>query len=182
MSRTSDFLVALLRAFQPAKAREASRARAPAAPTGAQRFVDDAEKGRYGQSATVEIDARAVGTVTLGYAPERDGDPDPGEVVWTWVPYEERDGRGKDRPVIIVASGRDGSFLAVQLTSKNHGGHSDYISLGSGPWDSSGRASWASIDRTFQVFPSGIRREAATLDRERYDLVADALRKRYGWK
>jgi hypothetical protein len=23
------------------------------------------------------------------YAPDLDGDPDPGEVVWTWVPYED---------------------------------------------------------------------------------------------
>ncbi|GAB5080487.1 hypothetical protein ARTHROSP310_36360 [Arthrobacter sp. AD-310] len=27
-----------------------------------------------------------------------DGEPDPGEVVWTWVPYQEDHGRGKDRP------------------------------------------------------------------------------------
>ena len=29
----------------------------------------------------------------FSYTPDRDGEPDPGEVVWTWVPYEERDGR-----------------------------------------------------------------------------------------
>ena len=130
----------------------------------------------------MELDPDSVGTVKLGYAPNRDGDPDPGEVVWTWVPYEERDGRGKDRPVIIVAAGSDGSFLAVQLTSKNHVGQSEYVSWGSGPWDSSGRASWANIDRIFQVFPAGMRREAAALDRQRYDRVAEALRRRYGWK
>ena len=28
--------------------------------------------------------------VRFEYAPERDGEPDPGEVVWTWVPYDER--------------------------------------------------------------------------------------------
>lgn len=35
------------------------------------------------------------------YSPEMDGDADPGEVVWAWVPYEENDGRGKDRPVVV---------------------------------------------------------------------------------
>jgi len=25
----------------------------------------------------------------IAYAPERDGQPDPGEVVWAWVPYED---------------------------------------------------------------------------------------------
>src|SRR5262249_10344430 len=29
------------------------------------------------------------------YAPERDGDADPGEVVWGWVPYEDDPAQGK---------------------------------------------------------------------------------------
>lgn len=180
MSRTSEFLIALLRALVPARGRTSAGKHGTGSRT--RPFSEGTEPGRSGAGATIELDPNAVGTVKLSYAPERDGDPDPGEIVWTWVPYEERDGRGKDRPVIIVASGSDDSFLAVQLTSKNHGGQSDFVSLGSGPWDSSGRASWANIDRTFQVFSDGIRREAAALDRERYDRVAEALRRRYGWK
>ena len=39
----------------------------------------------------------------MSYEPQTDGAPDPGEVVWTWVPFEENDGRGKDRPVLVVA-------------------------------------------------------------------------------
>src|SRR4051794_24072674 len=62
-----------------------------------------------GPTATVEIDPADVGDVQLSYSPSTDGDPDPGEIVWTWVPYEENDGRGKDRPVVIIASERGGS-------------------------------------------------------------------------
>src|SRR6476469_6178015 len=36
------------------------------------------------------------------YAPEADGEPDPGEVVWAWVPYEEDASQGKDRPVLLL--------------------------------------------------------------------------------
>ena len=36
--------------------------------------------------------------VRVEYTPEMDGDADPGEVVWAWVPYEEDPNRGKDRP------------------------------------------------------------------------------------
>lgn len=61
-----------------------------------------------------------VGRVTLSYRPNGDGNPDPGEIVWTWAPYEEHDGRGKDRPVLIVAGGSGTALLAVQLTSKGH--------------------------------------------------------------
>ena len=53
----------------------------------------------------------------MTYSPSTDGAPDPGEVVWTWVPFEERDGRGKDRPVLVVAAEKGGTYLAVQLTS-----------------------------------------------------------------
>ncbi len=36
------------------------------------------------------------------YAPEIDGEPDPGEVVWGWVAYEDDPSQGKDRPVLIL--------------------------------------------------------------------------------
>jgi hypothetical protein len=117
----------------------------------------------------------------MTYAPTPDNDPDPGEIVWTWVPFEENDGRGKDRPVVIVAVERDGSLLAVQLTSKDHSGEGDFVELGTGPWDREGRASWANIDRVFRVWPEGMRREAAALDAKRYQRVRDAIARRYGW-
>ena len=37
----------------------------------------------------------------LVYAPDLDGRADPGEVVWTWVAYEEDASQGKDRPVPV---------------------------------------------------------------------------------
>ena len=53
----------------------------------------------------------AAGDVTVNYRPERDGDPDPGEVVWTWVPFEDEPQQGKDRPVIVI--GVAGADLVV---------------------------------------------------------------------
>lgn len=128
------------------------------------------------------MEPRRVGDVSLSYNPEVDGDPDPGEIVWTWVPYEERDGRGKDRPVLVVARMNGEHVLAVQLTSKDHSHEGDFVPLGAGPWDSAGRPSWANIDRVFRVHPAGMRREAAQLPRDRFTLVAAALRARYGWR
>ena len=43
------------------------------------------------------------------YAPEVDGEPDPGEVVWGWVPYEDDPQQGKDRPVLLIARSADGA-------------------------------------------------------------------------
>jgi len=137
--------------------------------------------GQLGQSATVEIDPRKIGAVRMTYSPSTDGAPDPGEVVWTWVPFEERDGRGKDRPVLVVAAERNGTYLAVQLTSKPHQGNAEFVAIGSGKWDSAGRPSWVNIDRVFRLHPGGMRRETAGLPAAAFSVVEARLRQRYGW-
>jgi PemK-like, MazF-like toxin of type II toxin-antitoxin system len=137
--------------------------------------------GRSGPSATLEVDPYAVGAVRTSYAPRHDGDPDPGEIVWTWVPYEEGDGRGKDRPVLVVARETGGTLLAVMLSSKEHDGERDWVPIGSGPWDRTGRESWVALDRVMRVHDEGMRREACALDRARFNLVVDNLRLRYRW-
>ncbi|MGX5717365.1 type II toxin-antitoxin system PemK/MazF family toxin [Arthrobacter sp. MAHUQ-56] len=124
------------------------------------------------------------GSATIRYAPRPDGDPDPGEVVWTWVPYEEDHNRGKDRPVLIV--GHNGPYLlALMLTSRDRvpaaSASGDYVDLGAGGWDRQGRPSEARLDRILQVRPDSIRREGAVLDRERFEAVAAGLRSRHGW-
>lgn len=116
----------------------------------------------------------------MSYSPRTDGEPDPGEVIWTWVPYDEHDGRGKDRPVLLVAAERTGTFLGVQLTSKRHHG-ADYIAVGSGGWDGEHRPSWAYIDRVIRVHPAGMRREGTALGRREFAEVSGRLRQRYGW-
>jgi len=37
-----------------------------------------------------------VGTPAMDYSPVVDGRPDPGEIVWTWVPFEDDHRNGKD--------------------------------------------------------------------------------------
>ncbi|MFG2140530.1 type II toxin-antitoxin system PemK/MazF family toxin [Streptomyces sp. NPDC048650] len=138
--------------------------------------------GRTGPTATVEARPGSVGTVRTSYAPDHDGDPDPGEIVWTWVPYEENDGRGKDRPVLVVARETHGTLLAVQLSSKRHSNDWEWVPIGAGPWDRAGRDSWVAVDRVLRVHPTGMRREACALDRGRFNLVVNRLRERYGWR
>jgi hypothetical protein len=117
----------------------------------------------------------------LDYAPDLDGRADPGEVVWTWVPFEEDASRGKDhRPVLIV--GRDGtSLLGLMLSSQDHQGDRDWLALGSGAWDGEHRPSWVRLDRIIDVPENGVRREGAALDRDRFSQVAAQLRNHHGW-
>ena len=121
--------------------------------------------------------ARAV-----AYAPNLDGAADPGEIVWAWVPYEENDGRGKDRPLLVV--GRDGDGLVgLMLSSRqDRSDDRDWVSIGSGRWDREGRESFVRLDRVLEVGEHDIRREGAILDRARFDAVAGELRGRFGWR
>ena len=137
--------------------------------------------GRSGPAATTEAEPAEVGPIRTSYAPDRDGDPDPGEIVWTWVPFEENDGRGKDRPVLVVAREEAGTLLAVQLSSKRHDRDREWVGIGVGPWDRAGRESWVDLDRVLRVHEDGMRREACALDRPRFDRVVQRLRERYGW-
>lgn len=137
---------------------------------------------RTRDTSTVEIDPPGRGALRITYAPDRDGDPDAGEVVWTWVPYAERDGRGKDRPVLVIGRQSGDRVYAVRLTSKAHDGDRDFLPIGPGAWDSQGRPSWVDIDQLYSVPAGGMRREAAALDLERFTRVAAALHKRYGWE
>ncbi|WP_309069554.1 type II toxin-antitoxin system PemK/MazF family toxin [Microbacterium sp.] len=130
---------------------------------------------------TVEVRPENVGDLRLSYAPQPDGEPDAGEIVWTWVPYVENDGRGKDRPVLVIARHGAQRVYAVKLTSRSREGDREYTPIGSGAWDAAGRESWADLDQLYSVHLNGMRREAAALDRERFARVAAALRHRYGW-
>jgi hypothetical protein len=123
-----------------------------------------------------------AGTPDLDYSPKPDGRPDPGEIVWTWVPYEEDHSRGKDRPVLVV--GRDGDRLLGLMLSSQDYHHCDpgWLGLGAGAWDGEHRPSWVRLDRVIEVQEDGIRREGAVLDRSRFGNVAAALRRDHGWR
>ncbi|MEE6272529.1 type II toxin-antitoxin system PemK/MazF family toxin [Georgenia sp. MJ206] len=134
-----------------------------------------------------EYDVAALGLPALEYSPEPDDQPDPGEVVWAWVPYEDDPSEGKDRPVLVLA--REGAGLvAAQMTSKDHdadradearhGRH--WLDVGTGAWDSQGRESEVRLDRLLWLDPGAVRREGASLPRARFDEVARALRSLHG--
>ncbi|GAY17204.1 mRNA interferase PemK [Mycobacterium sp. shizuoka-1] len=115
------------------------------------------------------------------YAPDLDGRADPGEVVWTWVVYEDDPTRGKDRPVLVVGRDRR-TLLGLMLSSQvQHAEDRNWIGIGAGGWDYDGRPSWVRLDRVLDVPEESIRREGAILERSTFDLVAARLRADYSW-
>ncbi|MCA0295802.1 MAG: type II toxin-antitoxin system PemK/MazF family toxin [Actinobacteria bacterium] len=125
-----------------------------------------------------------TGRPVLSYDPHPGRVADPGEVVWTWVPFEEDHSQGKDRPVLVIS--RDGHWLlGLPMTSKDHDRDARqeasegryWVEVGSGSWDSSGRVSEVRVDRIIRVDPEKIRRLSAPISRERFERVADGVRR-----
>jgi hypothetical protein len=112
------------------------------------------------------------------YSPSMDGDPDPGEVVWTWVPYEDDPSQGKDRPVVVIGRRTD-RLVGVALTSKRHDDEAQ-LEVGTGPWDRERRPSYAKLDRVLALDPDQVRREGAVLAKARFDDLVMALRQLHG--
>ena len=123
------------------------------------------------------------GMIDFEYSPSLDGDADPGEIVWTWVPFEEDHSQGKDRPVLLV--GRDGEYLlALMMTSKDHNNREhadrDYLDIGTGPWDAQGRPSEVKLNRVIRVRPEQMRREGAIMPQGTFKQIQDAYTRRNG--
>ncbi|MCC2318237.1 type II toxin-antitoxin system PemK/MazF family toxin [Cellulomonas chengniuliangii] len=159
------------RAAQPAARQPAARQPAPRQPA-----------PRQPTATAWTAPGDHTGPVRAEYTPRLDGDADPGEVVWTWVAYEDDPSRGKDRPVLVIA--RDGRWLlGLMLTSKDHdldaadeARHGRrWVDIGAGAWDARGRPSEVRLDRVLRIDPAAVRREGAVLDRAVFDRVVRAL-------
>ena len=128
-------------------------------------------------------DVSALGLPAFSYSPDPDGEADPGEVVWAWVPFEEDPAQGKDRPVLVVAR-HETRLVVAQMTSKDHDRDAAqearwgrfWHDVGTGDWDRQGRPSEVRLDRLLLVEPASVRREGATMNREVFDGVVAALR------
>ncbi len=104
------------------------------------------------------------------------------------MPYDEGDGRGKDRPVLVI--GRRGPrLLGLMLSSQDHDRDAAdearfgriWTDLGTGAWDARGRPSEVRLDRLLELTPESVRREGAALDRARFDRVVAEARRVQGW-
>lgn len=118
----------------------------------------------------------------IEYSPDLDGLGDPGEIVWTWVPYEDDPRQGKDRPVLVVGRQSRTLFGLMLSSQSERDGQRHWLALGPGTWDREKRPSWIRLDRVLTMREDSIRREGAILDRERFERVSRALRAGYGWR
>lgn len=150
------------------------------------RLLGGLSRGRAAPAASHS--ASRSDAVDVSYRPHDDDRPDPGEVVWAWVPYEENDGRGKDRPVLVVGR-RGAELVGLLLSSQDHDRDATdearygryWTDIGTGAWDPRGRPSEVRLDRLLVLDPATVRREGAALDRARFERVVAEARRVQGW-
>jgi len=107
-----------------------------------------------------------------------------GQMVWTWIAYEEDPSQGKDRPVLLIGA-HSGWLLGLPATSQDHDRDAAqeaaegryWTDIGSGPWDGAGRPSEARVNRVVRVHPDEVRRTTSAVPRATFDHVVDAMRR-----
>lgn len=114
------------------------------------------------------------------YAPDMDGQADPGEVIWISI----RTHKGAElelRAVLII--GRLKHTLLGLLISSNpaHAHKPQWIGIGSGPWDAEGAESFVCLDKLLEIPESGIQRRGVSMPERRFERIATRLRTDYGW-
>lgn len=136
---------------------------------------------------TVPSAPRVASRPVVEYRVEMDGEPDPGEVVWGWVPYEDDPTQGKDRPVLLLAhhqGHREGEWVGLMLSSRDHtrdpgreARHGRvWMDVGTGAWDRERRPSEVRLDRLVRLPDTAIRREGAGLPKPVFDAVVARAR------
>lgn len=131
--------------------------------------------------STIHVTATAAKARSIYYAPDMDGQPEPGEVVWVWAPSDGPDRPLRDRAVLVISHGRDTVLGLLISPNPRHANEKEWLDIGSGEWDEKGRQCWVRLDRVLEIPHLGIRRQGVLFPRRRFDRIASKLRNRYGW-
>ena len=118
---------------------------------------------------------------SIVYAPDMDGQTDPGEVVWAPVLLEGDAEKPRERAVVVVGRHKQTLLGALISTHERHADSPTWLFIGSGAWDPEGRPSWVRLDKIIEVPEVGIRRSGAMMPRRRFDRIAARLRSDYHW-
>ena len=129
------------------------------------------------------------GLPTLTFDPHPGDLPDPGEVVWAFIPFEDDRHVGKDRPTLVI--GREAGtkwLVGLPLSSVDHDAdlrqeakqHRYWENIGRGVWDAKGRESFVRLDRIVRVDPLRVRRIGGAVTEDVFWAIAASLRRNRG--
>ncbi|MBN9644191.1 type II toxin-antitoxin system PemK/MazF family toxin [Corynebacterium mendelii] len=131
------------------------------------------------------VDYSAEPTAALArnifYAPDMDGQADPGEVVWIRVQRPDNPKQSVDRAILVIGRARQTILGLLISPAAEHATEDNWLGIGSGAWDEQGRPCFVRMDITLEVPESSIRRQGTVLPQRRFERVASMLRSVYGW-
>lgn len=144
-------------------------------------FRADSDEAREREHSPIAIHSTLDTQRSIYYAPDMDGQPEPGEVVWIWAPCDGPDAPLRDRAILVIGHNRTTVLGLLISPNPTHAEEPHWLDIGAGEWDESGRPCWLRLDRVLEVSQLGIRRQGVTFPRPRFERVATKLRSSYGW-
>ncbi|AWT26636.1 hypothetical protein Csp1_18630 [Corynebacterium provencense] len=141
---------------------------------------DRAPLDREDNQITVTVPTSSMNRPVI-YAPDMDGQVDPGEVVWFRV-VKGRDAEPELRACLIVGRNEHHTLLGMLISSNpEHRAESNWVPIGTGLWDPKGNKCWVRVDKIVEIPEARIQRRGVFMPERRYDRIAAELRNRHGW-
>ncbi|VEH09218.1 PemK-like protein [Corynebacterium kutscheri] len=116
---------------------------------------------------------------SIFYAPDMDGQVDPGEIVWFIAPVDKHS--GEERAMVVIARTGDTVYGLLISANAHHDKEETWLDIGAGPWNKKGHNAWVRLDKVITVPETSLRREGSVIPQQRFDRIARRLRKDYGW-
>ncbi|MGP5496904.1 type II toxin-antitoxin system PemK/MazF family toxin [Corynebacterium flavescens] len=133
------------------------------------------------KAAHIRVEASASHPRSIFFAPDMDGQADSGEVVWVWAPSDDKQSPPRERAILVI--GRTRTTVLGLLISPNpeHAHENEWLEIGSGDWDESGRQCWIRLDRVLEISEEQVRRQGTLFPQRRFERITNRLRSRYHW-
>lgn len=128
-------------------------------------------------AARVEVIPTATISRNIYYAPDMDGQAEPGEVVW----FNPSTDPPQERSMLVVGRNRHDVLGLLISGEENHTDDDDWLTIGSGEWQTSGEPCWVRLDKVLSIPEEDVRRRGTLFPPRRFERIADTLRRRFDW-
>ncbi|HAT1170473.1 type II toxin-antitoxin system PemK/MazF family toxin [Corynebacterium striatum] len=133
------------------------------------------------KAARIRVECTNSHPRSVCFSPDMDGQADSGEVVWVWAPSDGKQSPPRERAVLIISRTRTTVLGLLISPNPNHAHEEEWLDIGTGEWDESGRQCWVRLDRILEISEEECRRQGTLFPERRFERIANRLRSRYHW-